>query len=261
MGNEATMGRDAGLTPSEQLIAQIAQYASESDNAVTRATSASQRVENGLAEAILQGALPAGTWLNEQAVAEAFDVSRTPVREAMKVLSAKQLLEEGPNNTKVVASLSVDDVDVVFSVRETLEALAMNKLAGHNGAALADRLSVVNDEIRQKVTTASVSELSELNRTFHREIWLATKSEYLIRTLDNVHSVLRRLPSSYNLSGAVHEAIQDHEVMINELRSGNTEGAAQAARDHAMNGRRRREKMIVTEPLRRVLPPKTSQSS
>lgn len=208
-------------------------------------TPASRVIDEALTEAILDGNIPAGSWLNEQEIAKAFNVSRTPAREAMKALDGKQLTQAGPNHTRVVASLSVDDVDTIFLVREVLEGLAARIVATRHGTQVGARLAEINKELELKVQGHDVAELSELNREFHRTLWLATDSQQMIRILSNIHNGLRRLPSGYEIPGAVEESIQDHKMLIDALIDGDGNRAEEAAKHHAQKGHQRRTRMII----------------
>src|SRR6185295_18402021 len=77
-----------------------------------------------LRDMIVEGRIPAGSRLNERVLTEELQVSRTPLREAFKILAGEGLVELLPQRGAVVASLSIADIDATFEVMADLEALA-----------------------------------------------------------------------------------------------------------------------------------------
>src|SRR5258705_199033 len=86
--------------------------------------STTDHVTAALREAILDGLLPPATWLREQDVAAALEVSRTPVREALRQLADEQLVDRSTNRGAVVRAMGLDEVLAVYVVRASLEGLA-----------------------------------------------------------------------------------------------------------------------------------------
>ena len=83
-----------------------------------------EEVAGRVRELITEGALGPGARLNERVLCEQLKVSRTPLREAFKVLAAERLIELHPNRGASVAALSVSDVDHLFELMAALEGLS-----------------------------------------------------------------------------------------------------------------------------------------
>jgi DNA-binding GntR family transcriptional regulator len=118
-----------------------------------------EHVAAGIRDAILSGAIPAGSSLVEADVADRFGVSRGPVRDAFKELARERLLVELPRRGTTVAVLSFADLQEVYAVREGLEIVA-SRLA-------IERAS--DDEIRQLGTAVSLLEEQSKQRVPYSE--------------------------------------------------------------------------------------------
>ena len=94
---------------------------------------------------ILSGELPPGAPLREHALAKALGVSRGPLREAIRTLEGRRLLQRIPNSGVRVIELSVEDVEQLLAMREALEGMACRQAAENMTAAEVrrDRKSVV----------------------------------------------------------------------------------------------------------------------
>lgn len=97
----------------------------------TTADPASHRVADHLREQILSGAISPGQRIRQEDVAEMFELSRLPVREALRMLAAEGLTELHPNRGARVPRLSMHEVDVVYRMREALEPLALAESMPH----------------------------------------------------------------------------------------------------------------------------------
>src|SRR5690606_20658249 len=105
------------------------------------------QITTAIREAVLQGVLPAGTWLREDDLAAALQVSRTPVREALRTLGDEGLLERTANRGSVVARMSFDELASVYAMRESLEGLAARSAAARTTPELVARLMLLHEKM------------------------------------------------------------------------------------------------------------------
>lgn len=158
---------------------------------VTRAESVTRR----LREAVLGGAYMPGGRLNEMALAEAMQVSRTPVRAALGALFAEGLLDYEPNCGYVVRRLSLDEAVHIYNVRATLEGLAA-RLAAKIGLADAarQRFRETLDEMERLVAgdswgDAEQQRWGDLNIAFHGQIIAASGNGYLANSIQRTRTL------------------------------------------------------------------------
>jgi DNA-binding GntR family transcriptional regulator len=131
-------------------------------------------------EAILLGALQPGERLKEEALAQSFDISRTPVREALRNLQREGLVDVTPNRGATVRSYTVNDLREIYTLRALLEGHAARRAAQWMTPETLDRLhSMCERFARLLATDAPVPDLVAENVAFHEEILAAAGSRRL----------------------------------------------------------------------------------
>ncbi|HEX4623138.1 MAG TPA: GntR family transcriptional regulator [Solirubrobacteraceae bacterium] len=125
-------------------------------------------VHGALREAILEGDLEQGTILSQVQLAERYGVSRTPLREALRLLQGEGLIDALPNRRVQVASFSVDDLEQIYAMRITLESLAVRLSVAQFDA---DDLRELNVRLAEMDAFAEPRDIDGWNgphATFHR---------------------------------------------------------------------------------------------
>lgn len=205
-----------------------------------------EAVASALREAILDGALTPGTWLREAEVAREMNVSRTPVRDAFRILAAEGLVSINANQGAVVAQMTAEDVVELYVMRETLEMLAA-KLAARRGAqqcleAFADLIP----KMREIGEQGRIQELSKLNFDFHAVILAAAGNRYLDRALTQIQNAARRFPDpTLGLPGRVEESIGEHVALADAISTGDAETAERLAGEHMRHLTELRIRMLL----------------
>jgi DNA-binding GntR family transcriptional regulator len=149
---------------------------------------------------VLSGELPSGTRLRQEALAEEFGVSRTPVREALRKLQAGGLVELQPHRGAVVRGLSSREIRDAYEVRAALEALAARLAAERISREQLERLNRVQGEFRaalertvarrrggREVGEREVRRWGTANDDFHQTIHEASGNQVLAGTLAQLH--------------------------------------------------------------------------
>ena len=106
-----------------------------------------QEVADRLRQRILRHELAPGQWIDEQEVAEQLGISRTPVREALKVLAAEGLVTLAPRRGSFVTQISSQDLDDIFAVLILLEGHAAQLAAQHLNEAAAAQLQALHEAL------------------------------------------------------------------------------------------------------------------
>jgi DNA-binding GntR family transcriptional regulator len=194
-----------------------------------------------LREAIYSGSLAENEWLREAEVARELKVSRTPVREALRLLELDGLVTRS-GQAAVVAPVTVESVLQLYEVRETLEAMAARLAAESGRAELRNGLEGCLELMAEAVDDAD--EYARLNTVFHATIRRATGNRYLERFLEQVESAVRRLgASTYETPGRTVEATEEHSRIAKAITDGDIQTAERESVDHM---RRAREIRIAT---------------
>jgi DNA-binding GntR family transcriptional regulator len=194
-----------------------------------------------LREAIYSGSLVENQWLREAEVAKELEVSRTPVREALRILELDGLVTRS-GQAAVVAPVTLESVLQLYEVRETLEGMAARLAAESGRAELQGELEACLESMQEAVDDAA--EYARLNTVFHATIRRATGNRYLERFLEQVESAVRRLgASTYETPGRTVEATEEHRRIANAIVDGDIETTERESVEHM---RRAREIRIAT---------------
>ena len=203
--------------------------------------------------AIISGALEPGSRLSEQALATSLGVSRGPLREAIRRLEGRKLLERTPNIGVRVAALSLTDLNETLQIREALESLAC-ALAAQNmtDAEIAALEKLLEGHGRQKSVQDGTGYYQESKDfDFHFRIVTGSRNERLSQMLlGDLYYLLRvyRYKSSTK-PGRAMEALQEHKAIVAALRKRDPAAAEAAMRDHLRHARRYVEDQLAAEKL------------
>lgn len=190
---------------------------------------------------ILSGQIPVGSWLRHEALAQQFDVSRTPVREALRVLQAQGIVTIVKNRGARVEGLSGRDIRELGEVRAELEGLA----AAHAAEKMSDEMITVLcgawDSFEAALGAGGTvpAELESLWRTanteFHHAVLKGCDSRQLVITITEVS---RRLPTSSSFaiyarsSRLLRENVDQHHAIAEAIRSHDPRAAREAMSRH-----------------------------
>lgn len=200
-----------------------------------------------LREAILNGVLPPNSWLREAEVARELKVSRTPVRDAFRILASEGLLVINTNQGAMVSAMTSDDVLDLSVVRATLEGLAARLAARRGQQQCAKEFAKLIPEIKQAGEDRDLTALSRLNFQFHVVVRDAAGNRYLERILAQLQNALRRFPDpTLELPGRVEESVNEHVKLAEAITGGNAEEAARLASEHQKHLSELRIRMLLS---------------
>lgn len=203
-------------------------------------------VAHVLREAILDGALPPGTWLREAEVARELKVSRTPVRDAFRVLAAEALVTINANQGAVVSAMNSDDIHELYVVRTNLEALAARLAARRAPERCLSEFSRLIPEMKAAADEERFDDLVKLNFQFHAIVLAATGNRYLERALSQIQSASRRFPDpTLRLPGRAQESLREHITLADAISMGDVEGAEKLAAEHMRHLSELRIRMLL----------------
>jgi DNA-binding GntR family transcriptional regulator len=223
---------DSGAAASERRLADY--YVPGANRGAT-----ADAVTDALREAILDGMVPASSWLREVDIAAELNLSRTPVREAIRRLDAEGLVVHVPNQGGQVAPMGLDDILAVYTVRENLEGLAARLAAQRVQAGSGQSLTAAHRALKAAAQRGDVADMKLQNLHFHRAIRDAADNPYLQRFLTLVeHSVRRFGTTTFESPERMEATVVEHEAMLNAILNGNADEAESLAREHMSAARR-----------------------
>ena len=177
-----------------------------------------QEVAARLRQRIVEGQIAPGAKLNERELSEQLQVSRTPLREAIKMLAAEGLVELLPNRGAVAASLSEQDVADTFEVIAGLEGQSGELAAQRISDAERAEIRALHYEMLAAFTRRDLSTYYRLNAQIHSLINAAARNPVLTQTWRNVNARLQALRFRSNFDEAKWQrAVKEHERMVELL--------------------------------------------
>lgn len=171
-----------------------------------------------LREVFIQGEFAGGSKVPEALLCERFNVSRTPLREALKVLAAEGHVELLPNRGARVRTTSVEEVRGLFAVAGALEALAGEEAALRATPDHLLRINALHEQMREAYTQRNMVEYYQLNRRIHETIVQATQNPVLESQYALINSRIRRIRFTSSMTPEIWaRAMAEHEGMLNAL--------------------------------------------
>jgi DNA-binding GntR family transcriptional regulator len=197
------------------------------DAATPNRRSLSDDVVDRLRSAIVRGTFAPGQRLSEVALAEAFSVSRGPIREALTVLEREGLLKVERHRGAWVTLLSRQDIDEIYELRLARERLAMERAArlatSEDCAAMAEVIELLRDAVERKAVFDTVA----LDVRFHDLIYRAARHDRLYQSWallrPQIETFLNSRPSDQN--AYLDKAVREHSELLEVIRRHDRERA------------------------------------
>jgi DNA-binding GntR family transcriptional regulator len=205
-----------------------------------------EQVALRLRQMLVEGEIPPGAKLNERELCEVLHISRTPLREAIKMLAAEGLVELLPNRGSVAVALDEDDVRHTFEVMAGLEAMSGQLAAERVTDAELAEIEALHFEMMAAYTRRDLSAYYRLNAAIHRAINAAARNPVLTATYTQVNARLQALRFRSNQDGEKWQrAVQEHEAMVAALKARDGAALARVLTQHLHHKRD-----VVLEQLR-----------
>lgn len=203
-----------------------------------------QEVAERLRQRIFNHELTPGDWIDEQKLAEQYGISRTPLREALKVLAAEGLVDLKPRRGCYVTEISHQDIDDIFPLMAMLEgrcAFIAAQLATSEDIA---GLKAIHEKLELAAKESRIDAFFEANQEFHRRIQELTNNRWLLSVIQDLRKVLKlsRL-HSLSLEGRLQQSLEEHRTIMAAFEAGDAEKAEKSMHDHLLYGREALAKM------------------
>ena len=209
-----------------------------------------QEVAERLRQRIFAHQLAPGARIDEQALAIDYGISRTPLREALKVLAAEGLVTLRPRRGCFVTEISEQDLDEIFPLMAMLEgrcALEATTRAQPDDLA---RLDALHAELQHFAETKEIEHFFEVNQAFHYQIQEMSGNRRLRQVIQDLRKVLK-LTRRFSLSidGRVQQSLAEHAIILAAIKAGDAAGAQVAMHDHILSGRQALARSNATQEL------------
>ena len=186
-----------------------------------------------LRRGIMQGDLKPGERLMEIKLANRLGVSRTPIREAIRMLELEGLVVMIPRKGAQVAEITEKDLKDVLEVRMGLEELAVKFACQRITEEQLDNLYHASRKFEEAVKREDLTELAQADVDFHDLIYKATGNERLVRLLNNIREQMYRYRVEYLKDEEIRGSlVQEHDTLLEKLSQRDLEGAKQVTQSH-----------------------------
>ncbi|MDB5506450.1 MAG: transcriptional regulator, GntR family [Devosia sp.] len=202
------------------------------DNVLLKRTSA-EAIRHGVAAQIIGGLLAPGTPLDETQLAAEFAVSRTPVREALRLLAASGLIDQRPHAKAIVAKPEAAELAGMFEVMRYLEALCAGYAAVAMRASEREALDALHRDMSGYVRDGDAARYTEANEVFHSAIYDGAHNAYLAEITRSTRqrvSPFRR--AQFSARGRLSRSHAEHTLIVEAILRGDRAEAEAAMRDH-----------------------------
>ncbi|MCG5103220.1 GntR family transcriptional regulator [Oceanobacillus alkalisoli] len=183
-----------------------------------------EKIINNLRLNIISGEIPTGTILTEKQVSTNFQTSRSPVREALKVLANEGLIDLGRMGAKVLG-LTEKDVDELYDVRFLLENFAFQRVMNDFDEEKVRKYTKIVQKMELSAEQDDYLEFSYYDLLFHESIILDTNHKRILYTWNNIRHLLLCLlivatkKRFAEEKDQIYKLVQNHEHLINVLHS------------------------------------------
>jgi DNA-binding GntR family transcriptional regulator len=179
--------------------------------------------------------LEPGGWIDEMKLAAEFGISRTPLREALKVLAVEGLVTMKPRRGAYVAETSRDDVAQIYHLLALLEADAAGDVARHASAEQLDELQALHDLLERQVRQRDA--FFATNERFHQALLTIAGNRWRQQIVTDLRKVMK-LNRHHSLfkQGRLTDSLGEHRLLMDALRKRNAARATALMRAHFESG-------------------------
>ncbi len=182
---------------------------------------------------IIGGELVPGSKVPEKLLCARFGVSRTPLREALKVLASDGLIRLEPNRGAWVTTVTISEVEEVFPVLGALEALSGELACKSISDTEIEAVRALHDDMIASYERRDLDAYFSINQKIHRAILLAARNETLSASCQALSLRMQRARYLANMTeGRWYDAVQEHEKILKYLMARDGRNLAQTLLDH-----------------------------
>ncbi|MDE7247698.1 MAG: GntR family transcriptional regulator [Lachnospiraceae bacterium] len=203
-------------------------------------------VFNALRQAIVTGEFAPGERLMEMKLADKLGVSRTPVREAIRMLELEGLVVMIPRRGAEVARITEKDLRDALEVRTAIEELSVELACARIDEEGKERLKQACNEFKEAIATKHVQNIVDGDVKFHEVIFELTKNQRLISIAQNLREQVYRYRVEYVKDFSYHDVlVEEHYEITNAILTNDVATAKEIMRKHLYN-----QELIVIKNLK-----------
>ena len=200
-----------------------------------RRASLHEEVAARLRQMIFERQLAPGDWVDELRLAGDWQISRTPLREALKVLAAEGLVTLVPRQGCKVTELSEDDADELFPVMALLEGRCAHEAVLKATPADVKALRRLHEVLEKHAAAKNIDGYYRANHEFHTKVQALAANRWLDRAINDLRIFVRMLRGrQLNWPGRMDASINEHRVFIDAFEQRDATRAERVMHDHLL---------------------------
>ena len=194
---------------------------------------------------IMTGELAVGARINESELAQRFNTSRGPIREALRALEEAGLVRNEKNRGVFVREIAFEEADEIYELREALEEIIGRRVTCAIKPDALERLRAMLEPMRAAAQAPDLEQYAQLNLQFHEILLETAGSRKLIETykrlIKELHLFRMRALDS---GGGLRVSVDEHREIVEAIASGDPERAGKVMRQHVAGSRARMHKAL-----------------
>jgi DNA-binding GntR family transcriptional regulator len=196
-----------------------------------------EEVADQLRVRIFAHELAPGTWIDEQTLAKEFGISRTPLREAIKVLAAEGLITMKLRRGAYVTEVNRGDLEQIFTILSLLEGQAAKEAATKAQEKDLNELDDMHLRLEKAAADRNLDQFFEVNVRFHERIIAIANNPWMTSVIADLRKVLKlQRKDSLSRTGRLQSSLSEHREILKALLKRDPIAAEQAMRTHLARG-------------------------
>ena len=196
-----------------------------------------EEVADQIREKIFNHELAPGSWINEKELTELFGISRTPLREALKVLASEGLITMKLRRGAYVTEVDHDEISQIFKVIAILEGSACKLVAQTATDKDLEELDSIHLKLEKAAADRDIDRFFELNQEFHDKIQEISGNRWMRKVITDLRQVLKlQRRNSLTKMGRLEQSLQEHRQILSALISRKGDLAQELMVNHLRQG-------------------------
>lgn len=197
-----------------------------------------EEVAERLRERIFSHEMSPGSWVDEQTIAEEFGISRTPMREAIKVLAAEGLITMKMRRGAYVTEVSKADLEQIFTVIALLESQACKEVAIKATDKDLSALDAIHLKLEKAAADRDIDGFFSINQDFHDKIQEIAGNKWMTNVIADLRKVLKlQRRDSLSKRGRLEQSLVEHRNILSALLARNPELSESLMKKHMNQGK------------------------
>lgn len=192
-----------------------------------------QTIAQDLKDAIIKGELAPGQRLRITDLIKRYEVSNTPIREAIHYLESQGFVQSIPRRMVLICEITLKDVEDIYAIQMALEGMAAGLSAANSRQEDIDKLCELYGEIEKAVESGDVSNYPKIHQDFHEQIALSCGNKRIAPLIRNVKDQVQRFRYiMFNYPPRMRETLQEHRRILDSIKSRDAQAAESAMKEH-----------------------------